>query len=237
MASAARRRAERGGLQHRQGHAGVAVGVAQQRRAGLGVERHAQRREPALGVGQRAIHDGPERLGGEPLQHHHHAARAQRAVHLEARVLGGGADQRERAVLDRGEQRVLLRAVEAVDLVEEAERAPAHLGQVLAGLVDDAPHVGHAGGDGRERHEPRAGGLRGQARQRGLAGARRAPQDQRDQPPLGEHPAQRGARAQRRVLPHDLVERGRTHPVGQRRRAAAALGRGGVEEVGHGAPG
>ena len=50
-------------------------------------------------------------------------AREQRRVHLEVRVLGRRADQRDEPLLDRGQQRVLLRLVEAVDLVEEEDRA------------------------------------------------------------------------------------------------------------------
>jgi hypothetical protein len=44
-------------------------------------------------------------------------------VELEGRVLGRRADQRDGAVLDVGEEAVLLRAVEAVDLVHEQQRA------------------------------------------------------------------------------------------------------------------
>ena len=51
------------------------------------------------------------------------ATRQQRRVDLEVRVLGGRADQRDHALLDRRQQRVLLRLVEAVDLVEEQDRA------------------------------------------------------------------------------------------------------------------
>ena len=47
----------------------------------------------------------------------------QRAVELEGRVLGGRADQHDRAVLDIGQEAVLLGAVEAVDLVDEQQRA------------------------------------------------------------------------------------------------------------------
>ncbi|KKM84610.1 hypothetical protein LCGC14_1297350, partial [marine sediment metagenome] len=41
----------------------------------------------------------------------------------EAGVLGGGAHQRHRAALDDGQEAVLLRAVEAVDLVHEQQGA------------------------------------------------------------------------------------------------------------------
>jgi hypothetical protein len=59
------------------------------------------------------------------LQHEHLRAREQRRVHLERRVLGGGADQHDVAGLDARQERVLLRLVEAVDLVDEDDRAAA----------------------------------------------------------------------------------------------------------------
>ena len=51
--------------------------------------------------------------------------RQQRGVDLEVGVLRRRPDQRQEPVLDRGQQRVLLRLVEAVDLVEEEDRRAA----------------------------------------------------------------------------------------------------------------
>ena len=59
-------------------------------------------------------------------------AREQRRVDLEVRVLGRRADQRHEPLLDPGQQRVLLRLVEAVDLVEEEDRPPAARAEPLA---------------------------------------------------------------------------------------------------------
>ena len=58
----------------------------------------------------------------EAAQDQHLAARQQRGVELEARILGGRADERDGAVLDIGQEAVLLGAVEAVDLVHEQQR-------------------------------------------------------------------------------------------------------------------
>ncbi len=68
----------------------------------------------------------------EPAQHEHLGARQQRADQLEGRVLGRRADEDHRAVLDIGQKRILLGAVEAVDLVDEEQRALAHLAALLA---------------------------------------------------------------------------------------------------------
>src|SRR4029077_19701712 len=47
----------------------------------------------------------------------------QRRVDLEVGVLGRRADEGDDSLLDTGKERVLLRLVEAVDLVEEQDRA------------------------------------------------------------------------------------------------------------------
>ncbi len=57
---------------------------------------------------------------------------SERAVELEGRVLGGGADQHDRAVLDIGQEAVLLGAVEAMDLVDEQQRALARRAALAA---------------------------------------------------------------------------------------------------------
>ena len=74
---------------------------------------------------QRAVQDLGDRRLVERLQDEHLRAREQRRVDLERRVLGGGADEDEVAGLDAGQEGVLLRLVEAVDLVDEEDRAAA----------------------------------------------------------------------------------------------------------------
>ena len=59
----------------------------------------------------------------ERLEAEHLAAREERRVHRERRVLGRRADEGDRPVLDVRQERVLLRLVEAVDLVDEDDRA------------------------------------------------------------------------------------------------------------------
>jgi hypothetical protein len=77
-----------------------------------------------LAVGEGAREDLLHLGGAEPLERVDPAAREQRRVDLEGRVLGGGADQHDGALLDVGQERVLLGLVEAVDLVHEQDRAP-----------------------------------------------------------------------------------------------------------------
>jgi hypothetical protein len=70
-------------------------------------------------------------------------AAEERVVDLEVRVLRRRPDQRDKALLDRGQQGVLLGLVEAVDLVEEEDRAAA-AGPALAGAGDDLADLGAA---------------------------------------------------------------------------------------------
>ena len=89
------------------------------------------------------------------LEDDHAAPREQGRVDLERRVLGRGPDQADRAVLDRPEQGVLLRLVEAMDLVDEEDR-PSVAALAFPGLVDGRPNLAHAGEDRGERDELRS---------------------------------------------------------------------------------
>ncbi len=103
----------------------------------------------------------------------------------------GRADEGDPAVLHGREQRVLLGLVEAVDLVDEQDGLPPGHAQLAAGALDGRTDVLDPGRDGRDLDEPALGHVGDDVGQRGLAGARRPPQEQRhgglalDQPPQG----------------------------------------------------
>src|SRR4029453_8058300 len=86
-----------------------------------------------LGVGQGPGDDRLEVVGAQRLQPEQQRAAHQGRVHGEERVLGGRPDQNHRAVLDPGQQGVLLALVEPVDLVDEQDAAPPQGAQPLAG--------------------------------------------------------------------------------------------------------
>ncbi len=129
---------------------------------------HLQRGERLTAVAAGAVDEHVDRLvvgsgllGVEPAPHQdldggaverleaeQRRAAAQRRVDLEERVLGGRPDEGDRAVLDRRQQGVLLRLGEAVDLVEEQDRAPPVHAEAFPGTFDDLPHVLDPGGDG-----------------------------------------------------------------------------------------
>ena len=169
----------------------------------------------ALAALDRAPQQRLEVLGRELLELVDLRAREQRAVDLEVRVLRRGADQRHEPVLDGRQQRVLLRLVEAVDLVEEEDRRAA----ALAPLGRAGDHLAHLGAprlDRGELLERGVGVLGGEAGERRLPGPGRAVEDHRVRAAGLERGAQRGARSEQVLLADELVERGRPHPRGER---------------------
>jgi hypothetical protein len=71
---------------------------------------------------QRALEDRHHRGQRQRLEDVHLRSRQQRRVHFERRVLGRRADQDDVARLDARQEGVLLRLVEAMDLVDEEDR-------------------------------------------------------------------------------------------------------------------
>ena len=127
-----RRRRLGGELERVQGDAGVAADDAGQRRQRVVRDFDAQRAEAALFVGERAAEEALDLLRRERLELEDAGAGEERRDDLERGVLGGGADEGDRAVLDVRQDDVLLGLVEAVDLVDEEDRALAVLAEALA---------------------------------------------------------------------------------------------------------
>ncbi len=169
-------------------------------------------------VPQRAFHDPHDRLGRQGLQDDDLAARQQGAVELEGGVLRRRADQHDVSRLGVGQEDVLLRAVEAVDLVQEEDRALLVPGPHAPGLLEDLAHLLHAGRDRRVRQKERRGLRRDQPGERRLADAGRAPQDQRRNAVLRDRAAQEAVLADHTLGPLDLVQGSGPHAVRQRRR-------------------
>ena len=118
-----------------------------ERDAALGPERSG---EPALRVLERPPDDRADLVVGQRLEAPDAHPRQERGVDLEVGVLGRRADERDRAVLDVGQQRVLLGLVEAMDLVEEQDRPRAVQGEPFLGLGDGRADLDDARHDGRE---------------------------------------------------------------------------------------
>ena len=109
----------------------VAVRISDQRFARLGADDKLGRTEA-----QRTIEQLAQFFGRKRLQHINGCARQQRAVDLERWILRRRTDERNQTLLDVRQKRVLLRLVEAVDLVDEQNRMPPRLGKRGSGARD-----------------------------------------------------------------------------------------------------
>jgi hypothetical protein len=179
--------------------------------------------------GQAPGQDQPDLLGPERLEAEQERARQQRRVHLEVGVLGGGPDEHDQPVLHQGEQGVLLRPAEAVDLVEEQDGAHAVLAEAVAGPLGDLAHVLDPCAHGRQGLEGLGRGPGHQAGDRGLARSRRPPQHDRREAIGLDQAAQGLARAYEVGLADDLVEGAGPQPGSQGGLAGEAVLEGGAE--------
>ena len=160
-----------------------------------------------------ALDEGRDVIRGQRPQDVYARAGQQRRVDLEGRVLGGCADERNRAPFHVRQESVLLRLVEPMNLVDEQHGSA--VGKRL-GLGDRLPDLAYAGQHGGKASPLGTGGVREQPRQRGLAGARRTPQDHRvDNPVLGKL-AQGPSLVEQMILPDEVAQRTRTHTIRQR---------------------
>ena len=130
-------------------------------------------------------------------------------------VFGGGADQADGAALDVGQEGVLLRLVEAMDLVDEEDGARVEAGGLLRRdhHLLDLLDAGHNGG---ELDEGGVGERGDDFSQSGFAGAGRTPEDHGGGIVVLDRETQRLARAEQMLLADELFERVRAHALGQR---------------------
>ena len=195
--------------------AAVAAGERHDLVLRLGRERKAAR-EAAL-VGEGPPDELAERVVVERLELHHAAAADERGVDLEVGVLGRCPDEHDRAVLHRVQQRVLLAAVEAVYLVDEEDGAPTEREQAAPGGLDLAAQVLDRSRDGADLDELGVRGARDDARERRLARARRAVEDDRRERVVLDGAPQPRPRADGLRLTDEALERGGAHAGGERR--------------------
>ncbi len=216
----------RGELEDVQRRARVTAGRARDRRGQLVRNGRAQdRRAPS--------HDLHHVLVGQRLERVELHPRHQRRVDLEVRVLGRRPDQRHEPLLDRRQERVLLGLVEAVDLVEEEDRATAVRAQPLPCTGEDGAHLCNRRRDGRQLFEGGARPGGDDPRQRRLAASRRPVEDHRADAVLFDRQAQRGALAEDLPLADELLQRCRPRALRERRRAGHVLLSRVCEEIAH----
>ena len=197
--------------------AGVALGPLHEMRPGIVVDPELTTPETPLGLGQGSVRQLRQRAGIDGLEAEEGGAAEQRCGEREERIFSGGTDEDEEALLDVRQERVLLGAVEPVHLVEKQDCPPPVLSEAGASSLDDLTHVLDPGVHRGERLERLLGRSGDEAGDRGLAGARRAPQDDGREPVGLDERAQWLARPEEMFLTDDVVEGTRPHPGRQRR--------------------
>jgi hypothetical protein len=213
-----------------------------QERAAIAIG-HRKETVPRLGrkgqrpvkLGFRAFQQQRKLLVGEPFQHQHLRPGQEGGVQLEGGVFGGRPDQQDRPVLHMRQKPILLRLVEAVDLIDEQKR-PLPVRVPVPRRLEHFPQVWHAGEDRADLHEMQVSLGGEQARDGGLAHTGRAPEDQRRERSGIEHHPQAALGAQEMRLADDVRKPFRTQTIGERTRPAVPrLSRrwGGVEQIGH----
>ena len=125
-----------GALERSERGARVAAGALGEQGERLVIDRRRVG-DASLRVGQRSIEQQPDVVRRERAKLVDLRPREQRRVDLEVRVLGRRPDQGDEALLNRGQQRILLGLVEAVDLVQEEDRRLAISPAPLLGALDD----------------------------------------------------------------------------------------------------
>jgi hypothetical protein len=122
-------------FERRQSDAGVTARSVRDALEQFFFDARMQASEPALFVRECAAQERHHVVNSERFEREDAAARQQRADDLEGWILRRRAYECDRAVLDGGQQRILLRLIEAMNLVHEENR-PTAFALLLARLRD-----------------------------------------------------------------------------------------------------
>ena len=173
--------------------------------------------DPALDVVDCPVEDRSDVGLGEGVKAEQYGSREQGADDAEERRLGGRADEDDPARFDTGQQDILLRLVEAVDLVDEQDRTATRRFKPLTPFFDDPPHVGDAGRHRRQLDELRGRVPCDQHRQRRLPGSRRPDEHHRPELVLLDQRPKNAAPFQQMRLTDEFIQGSGPHPRGERR--------------------
>ncbi len=192
-------------------------------RARVGVHLHVVIAEAALGIGQGAIDQLFELLDLERFELENLGARDERAVDVEEWIVGGGADEAQVSALDVGQEDVLLRFVEVMDLVDEQDRFLAGGGEAILRRGHDFAHLGDVAFDAAQAFEFRLGHFGDDLREGGFAGAGRAGEDDGREAVGFDGAAEEFAGREDVLLADEFLERARPHAGGEGRGGGGRL--------------
>ena len=168
------------------------------------------------------IHQCADRIGAQRLKGEQQGSGQERRDHGETRVLRGGGDEGDPAILDAGQQGILLGAREAVNLIDE-EHGLLAAGEPAPGIRHDLADVLDPCAHRRQFDEAASAAPGDEIGQGRLPRTRRPPQDNARHTraallTLGhvDEAAQRRPGCEQMILTDDLIQGARTHAHGQR---------------------
>ena len=156
---------------------------------------------------------------------------AQRGVQFEVRILGRRPDQDHRSVLDGRKQRILLRDVEPVDLVDEDDRFAVLFTQTTPSGGDCLANVLDSRRDRRKADELGLRRIGDDLGERRLAGSGWPPEDDRRQSVIFDESTQWTPRGKQMRLADDVVEPTRAESRSERGLATQLFARRVGEQV------
>ena len=201
-------------LQGRKGCTSVAVGEHGKRLQKIVRNLHLLIAK-TLGHCERTAQKPQDVLLLQRLEHEDAAARQKSAVDLERRVLRRRTDEDDASLFHERQESVLLCLVEAMNLVDEEDRALA-VRRVLLRLLHDRANLLDAARHGGKVDETSLRLPRNDACERRLADARRSPEDHREDLVLGDELPEHLSLAHEVLLPHIVRKPLGTHACRQR---------------------
>ena len=150
-------------------------------------------------------------------------SRNERAVYVKERIVSGGADQPNVSGLNIGQEDVLLRLIEMMDLVNEENGLLSGCVAAIRRASNYATHFGHVAFHAADSNEFGVRHFRDDPGERGLSASWRAGEDHRRQTIGFNSASQKFAGAKDVFLAHKFLQRARAHPRGERRSAVCGF--------------
>ena len=202
---------------------GVAVGFFRPDGEGFVGDGDGQIAEAVVFVGEDAAEDGGDVGFSKGFKAEECGARDEGGIDCEKGIFGGCADEGDEAALDIAQQNVLLALGEAMDFIEEENRAFVLKVEAFGGFVADFANALDAYESCVLADEVALGVFGDEFGEGGFASAGRAVEDHAGDRVGGEHAAEKFAWAQDVELASEFVERARTHADGERLDTAAGI--------------
>ena len=172
--------------------------------------------ETAFRISQRAFHQRDQVVRPQRFQAKNLRARNERAVDVEKRIVGRRADQPQISALHVGQQNVLLRFVEVMDLIDKHDCFLAGILPTIGRRRHDAPHFCDVTFHAAQAHKLRLRHFGDDLRERRFSGSGRPGQNHRRQTIRFDRAAQKFAGRENMFLSDKFLERARSHACGER---------------------